>query len=86
MQLVSTQPPVEPRQSPTFVQRPPTFCAVGSGPARRAGTQSAGRVAAAVVVAATGLVAALPIGARRARCQEEGGRKRDRCVNSVSAE
>lgn len=90
VQLLTPQSPVEPRQTPppsallSLSCVPPTFCAVGSGPARCARTLSAGRVAAAVVAAATGLVAAFPIGPGRASCQEEGGEdKCDRRVNSV---
>lgn len=72
VQRLTPQSPVEPRQCLCPASQP-TFCAVGSGPARRARTLSAGRVAAAVVAAATGLVAAFPIGPGRASCQEEEG-------------
>lgn len=47
----------------------PTFCAVGSGPARRAHTLPASRVADAVVTAATGLVTSFAIETGRASCQ-----------------
>lgn len=47
-----------------------TFCALGSGPARSADALPTGRVADAIVTAATGLVTSFPIETRRARCQE----------------
>lgn len=47
----------------------PTFCAAGSSPAWCARALSTGRVADAIVTAATGLVTSFPIGTRGACCQ-----------------
>lgn len=49
---------------------PLTFCAVGSSPARCAHAPAAGRVADAIITAATGLVTSFPIGPGWACCQE----------------
>lgn len=47
----------------------PTFCAAGPSPAWRARALPTGRVADAIVTAATGLVTSFPIGTRGACCQ-----------------
>lgn len=60
------------RQSPFAVLCSLTFCAVGSHPARCANTLPTGRVADAIVTAATGLVTSFAIGTSWAHCQERG--------------
>ncbi|TNN66240.1 hypothetical protein EYF80_023579 [Liparis tanakae] len=54
----------------TSVLRPLTFCAAGPGPAGCAHTLPAGRVADAIVTAATGPVTSFPIETGWARCHE----------------
>ena len=60
-----------------------TFCAVGSGPAWHADTPSTGRVADAIVTAATGSVTSFSIGTCRASCQEGDKQYRYLFMNSA---
>lgn len=60
-----------------------TLCAVGSGPAWRAHTLPAGRVADAIVTAATGLVTSFPIETCWACCQDGDKQYHYLLMNSV---
>lgn len=64
-----------------IIEDPHTFCAVGSGPAGRAHTLPTGRVADAIVAAATGLVTSFPIETGWARCQERDKQYHNPVVN-----